>query len=123
MQSDRIIICKDNIYVYRYNPSGAMAATARIDSKNSERLLSELLAFDRMLEILKNDITCYYLTIANAHMRTIQLKSAVPKDEQNIHRVLDLKMLNYAIRILSAPNTIVSYKRKIKMLLHALLKI
>lgn len=118
----KVNICKDNIYFYRINPNGAMASIASIKDEDAEKYLSELEAFDRMLQLLKNNTVCYYLTAANAHMRTLQLKQLSHRCGINFKSLLNKKLLEYSIRALSAPKSVIPTIRKIKMVSHALIR-
>ena len=118
----RINICKDNIYFYRVNPNGAMASLTNINVQDTEKYLSELVAFDRMLKLLKNNRSCYYLALADAHMRTLQLKQFSHQCGRKYTAVLNKKLLDYAIRVLPAPRVIIPFTRKIKMVCHTLIR-
>lgn len=118
----KINICKDNIYFYRINPNGAMASLTTINVKDTDKYLSELVAFDRMLRLLKNNRSCYYLTVADAHMRTLQLKQSSCQCGRKYNAVLNKKLLDYAIRVLPAPRVVIPLTRKIKMMCHALIR-
>lgn len=110
------------IYLYRQILTGTTGSLNRMTDKDKEKIMTEFLAYDMLMDLLKeNHRNCYYLTSADAQNRAVYLKRLAPQDGKELKQGFRAAIRKYGIISMKAPLETFPFKRRIKIFAHMIL--
>ncbi len=108
---------------YRNNPDGTMGELKGMSDARLDRILSEFVAYDRMVTLVQKDFpNLAYYTAGDAMWRASALKKSVPDTAPQLAQALGERIASFGRMALKAPSGMFSPVKKAKILAHALLK-
>lgn len=121
LHCEKTALCDKEVYVYRRNEGGAMAALKGMTDASFDRCMSEFEAYDRMLALLKGTGAVYHLLCDDAWNRASIYLSLIPMREKRLRRASRRKERAYCLRVLLSPGSAIPFMRKVKVLAHTVL--
>lgn len=122
MKCQNVRLSNENVYYYRQMAQSTMGSIKKLKDRDYKRFVSEFEAFDQMLDIVKAQyLDCYYLGAVEAQSRAWVLKREVSNAEKRLNRELNRRIWKYGRIALGAPQKVISYLKKIKIILHMIL--
>jgi len=112
----------ESVYRYRITQTNATSTVYKMTDVDIKRFMSEFLAFDLVLDSVKNNYPeSYYWGAVEAQYRAIVLKRSINRQAKKTRRELNQAIRKYGRIVLGAPHKIISFKKKVKVLGHILL--
>lgn len=110
------------VYRYRITNTNATSTISKMTDRDIDRFMSEFLAFDLVLETLKEKYTdCFYFGAIDAQHRAIELKKTANEQAARIKRSLNSRIRKYGSIALRAPLSVAGIRKKMKILGHMFL--
>lgn len=122
LHCEKIIVVNEIVYIYLNNENGAMAALKNVSDDKKDKVLSEFAAYKKMYMILKEyDLNLCKLCALDAQERAIRLYKIIQPSCIKIRKELRRIIRKFGFLALGADFHTISFKKNIKIFIHAIL--
>ncbi|MBS6722169.1 MAG: glycosyltransferase family 2 protein [Clostridiales bacterium] len=122
LHCEKIIVVNEIVYIYLNNENGAMAALKNVSDDKKDKVLSEFAAYKKMYMILKKyDLNLCKLCALDAQERAIRLYKIIQPSCIKIRKELRRIIRKFGFLALGADFHTISFKKNIKIFIHAIL--
>ena len=110
------------VYRYRITGNNTPSLAYRVKDKDIKRFMSEFLAFDLALAMVRRQYKdCYFLGAVEAQYSAVRQKQRISRAAVNIVRALNKEIRKYGMIALRAPADILGLKKKTAVAAHMII--
>lgn len=116
-----VAVISEVVYIYRQTSSGAMAQLKTMRDCDYDKIMSEFLAYDQMIQSIRTDYPNLLFPITEDAMnRAVNLKRVTAPTERRLMKGFGERIISYGVDALRIADKTISARRVARVLYHML---